>query len=139
MTTGFCGLLRDHGDSVYDFVHRGMASRLRVGGLLARSRMLERIRLSPEGASAGDLVRVSRDLHAAGCQVYSLTYHSPSLVPGHTPYVRSERDLARFIGAIDEYCRFFRDELGGVFMSLSQLYALLREQCTPTLGLCAAP
>ena len=43
--------------------------------------------------------------------------------------VRTQRDLESFIATVDDYCRFFRDELGGVFMSLSSLYELLaREQ-----------
>lgn len=128
VTTGYCGLLRAHGSRLYGFAHHGLAERARLGGLLARTRMLERIRLSPEGATIADLKRVSRGLSAAGCQIYSLTYHSPSLAPGHTPYVRTQRDLERFIATVDDYCRFFRDELGGVFMSLSSLYELLARE-----------
>lgn len=127
VTTGYCGLLRDHGPGLYGFAQSGLASKARLGGILARTRMLERIRLSPEGATASDLMRVSRDLVASGCQIFSLTYHSPSLVPGHTPYVRTERDLEQFITSIRDYCTFFRDELGGVFMNMSQLYMQLLE------------
>lgn len=125
VTTGFCGLLHEHGRRLYPFAQQGMAARMRLGAVLARSRMLERIRLSPEGASAADLKRVSRQLAADGCQIYSLTYHSPSLVPGHTPYVRSAADLAGFMHTIEAFCDFFRDELGGVFMSMSELYRSL--------------
>ena len=31
-----------------------------------------------------------------GLPVIVLSFHSPSLVPGHTPYVRTEADLDRF-------------------------------------------
>jgi len=31
-----------------------------------------------------------------GVQAISLSFHSPSLVPGHTPYVRNERELRSF-------------------------------------------
>lgn len=122
VTTGFCGLLREHGQRLYPLAQRGLGARAHLGAVLARSRVLERIRLSPEGASAADLKRVVRQMAAGGCQVYCLTYHSPSLAPGHTPYVRSAADLATFMRTIEAFCEFFRDELGGVFMSMSQLY-----------------
>jgi hypothetical protein len=31
-----------------------------------------------------------------GTEIFSLSFHSPSLVPGHTPYVRDQNDLAGF-------------------------------------------
>jgi hypothetical protein len=52
-------------------------------------------------------------MHAAGHRVFVLTYHSPSLEPGHTPYVRTEDDLARFLAWLDGFYSFFREELGG--------------------------
>jgi uncharacterized protein Usg len=131
VTTGFCGLLREHGRTLYPFAQQGLAARARLGAVLARSRMLERIRLSPEGASASDLKRVTRQMAAAGCRIYSLSYHSPSLVPGHTPYVRSAADLAAFLHTMEAFCEFFRAELGGVFMSMSQLYQRLLATRTP--------
>jgi hypothetical protein len=60
--------------------------------------------------------------------VFSLTYHSPSMIPGHTPYVRTEADLARLIATVHDYCAWFRDEVGGEFMSLSKLRQALAAQ-----------
>ena len=67
--------------------------------------------------------RLAGALLAGGCQVFSLTYHSPSLMPGHTPYVyvRGEADLERLIATVHDDCAWFRDRGGGEFMSLSQL------------------
>ena len=60
---------------------------------------------------------------ARGHRTFSLTYHSPSLAPGHTPYVRDGADLDRFLGSIEQVLTFFRDDLGGRFTTLSQVYA----------------
>jgi hypothetical protein len=128
VTAGYCGWLRNSGPALYALAHQPWARAARVGAMLARSRSMERIRLSPEGATIKDMKRLTNVLMKSGCQVYSLTYHSPSLVPGHTPYVRSAADRDTLISAIDQYCRYFRDELGGVFMSLSQAHAALRDQ-----------
>jgi hypothetical protein len=42
-----------------------------------------------------------------------LTYHSSSLLPGATQYVRSETDRRAFLATLDGYLRFFLAELGG--------------------------
>lgn len=124
-TTGYCGQWRHHGDSLYPLLQTALARRLHLGGLAARSKLLERIRLTPEGCDAHALIKLVKTLHHDGCQIFSLTYHSPSLVPGHTPYVRTEADLARFFDTVEAILRYFTDSLGGVFMSLSELHRLL--------------
>jgi hypothetical protein len=128
VTTGYCGWLRTAGNRLYDLTQRPWARRMRVGGVMARSRALERVRLSPEVASGSEMRRLTGALLAGGCQVFSLTYHSPSLVPGHTPYVRTAGELERLVGAVHDYCTWFRDTVGGQFMSLSQLRQALAAQ-----------
>lgn len=82
---------------------------------LARLGLLERIKLTPEGITVAEAQRLLRHMHAAGQRVFVLTYHTPSLEPGNTPYVRSNADLQRFLGWLDEVLDFFRSELGGRF------------------------
>jgi hypothetical protein len=50
---------------------------------------------------------------ATGHRIFVLTYHSPSLVPGNTPYVRNQEQLDRFLDWLDEFYVFFREEAGG--------------------------
>jgi hypothetical protein len=126
VTAGFCGRLRQGGVRWYEALQTPMARQLRLPGIASRTGLLERLRLSPEGYALPDLQRLARTLVHDGCQVLTLTYHSPSLVPGHTPYVRDAADLERFLGNIEALLRYFRDELGGVFMSCSQLRDTLR-------------
>jgi hypothetical protein len=49
-----------------------------------------------------------------GNWLFVMHYHSPSLSPGHTPYVRSAKDADRFVQCIREVCRFFFEEVGGM-------------------------
>lgn len=121
VTTGYAGWLRALGRPLFELSQRSLARRARIGGILARSRALERIRLSPEVASGAEMRRLTTTLHGGGCEVFTLTYHSPSMAVGHTPYVRSTADLERFIATVQDFCSWFRDELGGQFASLSQL------------------
>ncbi len=125
VTTGYAGWLRSQGPSLYAFAQQDWARKARLGGILSRSGALERIRLSPEVATGAEMRRLSTALHAGGCQVFTLTYHSPSMVAGHTPYVRTAAELERFITTVHDYCTWFRDTLGGQFMSVTELAAQL--------------
>lgn len=89
LTTTFWGMLRRQGDFLYPALWR--VPRLR--GLLSRLAMLERIPLTPEGVAVEEAIRGIDMALDDGLPVLVLSFHSPSISPGHTPYVRSEADL----------------------------------------------
>jgi hypothetical protein len=88
---------------------------IHFGGILSRCGAITRIRLSPEGFELGHLKACARALVAAGVGVLVFSFHSPSLSPGFTPYVRDRDDLAEFLRRIDGFLGFFRSEIGGRF------------------------
>jgi len=67
-----------------------------IGGLLSRSRMIDRVPLTPEGVRLADALTAIRQLLDDGHQLFSLSFHTPTVVPGHTPYVRDAADLRIF-------------------------------------------
>ena len=123
LTVGFVGALPGLGDKAGWLFDSANAGRLRIPGVLARAGLVARARLTPEGTPAGEQCRLIAAMAARGHRTFSLTYHSPSLEPGHTPYVRDGADLDRFLGSIEQVLTFFRDDLGGRFTTLSQVYA----------------
>jgi hypothetical protein len=92
LTAIFSGRARRLGPGLY--AAAGRFPRMR--GLLARSGMLERIALTPEGTPLAAALRAIRLLLEADVQLLSISFHSPSIEPGHTPYVRDAADLRRF-------------------------------------------
>ncbi len=124
LSTGFAGRFAAAGPQVYPRLFEPAALRLHAPGVMARLRLLERIRLSPEGAEFAALRRLTRAMLAAGTRVFSLTYHSPSLVPGHTPYVRTGAEVQSFLSTIDRYLRWFLGDLGGRPSTPEELYRL---------------
>jgi hypothetical protein len=64
--------------------------------MMSRSRLLSRVALTPEGMPLGDGLEAIRVLLDDGVRLFSLSFHSPSVEPGHTPYVRDAADLRRF-------------------------------------------
>ncbi|WP_030541861.1 polysaccharide deacetylase family protein [Sphingobium sp. DC-2] len=92
LSTAFTGLLRRSGGRCYEAARRAG----RLGGALARAGMLSRVPLTPEGVPLRDAIRAIDALMEEGVRVLSFSFHSPTLEPGHTPYVRDESDLTAF-------------------------------------------
>lgn len=92
LTTVFWGPLRRQGAVIHPALWR--APRLR--GLLAATGLLERIPLTPEGVGVEEALKAIDVALDDGLPLLVFSFHSPSLRPGHTPYVRDEDDLDRF-------------------------------------------
>jgi len=86
---------------------------LRLGAILARGRLLDRIQLTPEGTRLIEAQRLTRAMLAQGHNLFVVGYHSPSLQPGCTPYVRTAADLQRMLAWLEGYLEFFLGEIGG--------------------------
>jgi hypothetical protein len=92
LTTVFSGALRGSGDTLFGRWFHSHTAR----SMFARSHILERIALTPEGIPV-DKAKEGIDLALAdGIAVLNLSFHSPSLMAGNTPYVRSEAELNEF-------------------------------------------
>lgn len=93
LTTVFSGWLRRGARSAFDLLAHGQSP---IISMLARSRALERLALTPEGIPARraiDAIDIALDV---GLPVLNFSFHSPSLVPGNTPYVQSAEDVLAF-------------------------------------------
>lgn len=92
LSAAYVGTLRSHGQSLYR-----AAGRLPRGrGLLARTGLLNRVSLTPEGMPLEEALAAVRALIEDGVRWFSLSFHSPSVEPGHTPFVRTAEDLRLF-------------------------------------------
>lgn len=94
LTTVYWGLLRQLGG----WLHARMWRVPRLRGAFARFGLLERIPLTPEGVTVEEALRGIDIAIDEGLPVLVFSFHSPSLAPGFTPYVRSEDDLDAFYG-----------------------------------------
>lgn len=113
LTAGFFGPLRRWGREIYAATDTPALRAVRLSGIGALLGLFNRATLTPEGIPLGEAKALTRALLKDGQKIFTLSFHSPSLVPGNTPYVRSEADLAAFLAWLDDYFRFFFDELGG--------------------------
>jgi hypothetical protein len=128
LTAGFIGAAGRFGGRLRPVFESPLARRARLPGLLARTGLIARSTLTPEGVSAEEQIRLLRALIGRGHGFFTLVYHSPSLAPGNTPYVRNAADLAAFLRRIETVLTAFRDDMDGEFTTLTRYRAaLLRE------------
>lgn len=92
VTTVFSGALRSAGKLIFSRAFDSLASR----GLLARTGMLERIALTPEGIPIEKAIQAVDVALGRNIPILNFSFHSPSLAVGHTPYVRSAEELEAF-------------------------------------------
>ncbi len=90
VTTLFGGLFGRAGSWLY---HRTSSN---SHAALARLGLAERIALTPEGIPAERACKAIDIAIEQRLPVLNFSFHSPSLQPGNTPYVRSEADLELF-------------------------------------------
>ncbi len=92
LTTIFTGRLRRAGPQL----DRALAGIPRGRGLFSRAGLLSRVALTPEDMPIADALEAVTVAAGEGLRLLNFSFHSPSLVPGHTPYVRDDEDRRAF-------------------------------------------
>jgi len=113
---GWGGVIKPHIDPLARKLER-----LRIPGILARSGFSDRLKLSPEGYTSNEHIKLANSLIKKGNRILSWTLHSSSFAPGYSPYVRTENDLNEFKAKFDLFFDYFFNTLGGVAVTPAQL------------------
>ena len=92
LTTVYSGLLRKQAGLLAGIMEKYPL----VNAVGSRSKMLERIPLTPEGISARETKEAIDVALDDDLRLLVFSFHSPSLAPGHTPYVRTQAELDGF-------------------------------------------
>lgn len=92
LTTVFLGHARSMGRGIYGY----LGDQRLVRGILSRLHLVQRISLTPEGVPAAKACEAIDTGLDQGLRLLTMSFHSPSLAIGHTPYVTSEADLTQF-------------------------------------------
>jgi hypothetical protein len=125
LSVGFTGFMARYHRMLEPLVNHPLVEAARVKAAASRFGIFDRICLSPEGFTLAEQKRLTRQLLAQGQRLFNLSYHSPSLLPGSTPYVRSEDELAQFLERLEAYLAWFAGELGGCFTTPLEIKRLL--------------
>jgi hypothetical protein len=133
MTRGFSGFRTgQRGAMLYRKLQASRGGRAKLS-VLSRVRLFERGTLTPEGVDPAAQRRLTRSLIRDGHKVFTLSYHSPSLEPGHTPYVRNQKHLDKFLDSIKATLEFFFEYLCAEATTPVALWDLAFRQTRPGL------
>lgn len=94
VSSTYSGLLRPVGP----LIHRIQRHMPTFFSGFSRFRLLERIALTPEGVSHEEALRGIDLLLKSDLPVLVLSFHSPTLAPGHTPYTKTPTDVETLYG-----------------------------------------
>jgi len=112
VTVGYVGWLSFNMrwcNAVRTVAQRKVLARARVAGILSRSNVVNKIWLSPETADAAAMINLARRLRSQGYRFLNLTFHSPSLRAGLTPFVRTQHDEQRLWENVRRFLSFARE------------------------------
>lgn len=111
VTGAFVGWAGPLSKPLYNLAYK--FKKFRLPGLLSKSAAVDRLILSPEGFDTDDHKKITNFLYNKGVRTFTWSFHSPSVVPGCTPYVKNDVDLQKFLDSFRKYFDFFFDELNG--------------------------
>ena len=112
VTIGYVGWLSFDmrwSNAIQRIVQRKPFARARVAGILSKANLLRKVWLSPEISDAAEMIRLARHLQSRGYRFLNLTFHSPSLRAGLTPFVRKQQVEQRFWEKLRRFFTFARD------------------------------
>jgi len=89
VTTVFRGMLRKQG-KMLRWLPKPLPT---LASVMSRTGFLEKIPLTPEGVTITEALRGAEMAVDDGLPIIVLSFHSPSLAIGHTPYVRNDEEL----------------------------------------------
>jgi len=113
------------------FLRRRLARWIRVGGLAAELRLLQKTMLTPESTTVRDMLALSRLLAGAGVSHLQVTFHSPSLSPGLTPFAPSRADVDLLLARLERYLEQLSKHASLTFKTVSEVAAAAAPERRP--------
>jgi len=123
ITSSFVGTAGSASKRLFNFSQA--TKKIKMPGILSRLGIVDRLVLSPEGYSTQEHVRISEFLYRQGVRTFTWSFHSPTVMPGTTDYVRNELDLKKFLDSFRQYFDFFFNNMKGVATTPTKLKSQL--------------
>lgn len=124
-SSAFSGLLAPVGSYLNDESSENGRNSL-SNGVLSKLKLLCRLNLTPEGYTIEEAITCIGRLQKLNIKVFTISFHSPSLEIGNTPYVRNEHDKRQLLHWLDEILKYLKDEVGAAPSTAAQTYEFCR-------------
>ena len=98
---------------------------LHLAGIAARAGVLKRLALCPEHQSTADMLTLSRRLLEHGVRHLQISWHTPSLQPGLSPFTATAADVTRLYDSVEAYLEGLSRMTPLTFVTVSEAAAIL--------------
>ena len=106
--------------SIYDFLGKDRLRVLRLRGIADKLGLLKKIWLSPELSGYKEMQHLSKVIIGLGVPVLNLFFHSTSLVPGFSPFIKTDSDRDAFFRTLELFFAWLQDNYNLKSVSLSE-------------------
>ena len=108
-------------DALHSKLSTPPLNHLHLVGILWRLGLLRKTTVTPEGHNSGDICRCIDAAIARGDCIINMFFHSSDLLPGSTPYVRTQADKRRFLDCIKRCIEHIRDTHHAEFLTMREI------------------
>jgi hypothetical protein len=99
-------------------------SKLKLIGIMYRLHLLNQIWLSPESSDSKEMIKLTQMMVKKNYAILNMTFHSPSLIEGLSPFVKTKEGERKFVKRIKNFLAFTHD-VGMVSIKLSETIGLI--------------
>jgi hypothetical protein len=121
ITVGYTRFSRESWPAIARLQENPVVRRLRIAGLASKLARLDRVILTPEAHGADEMLNLTRHLLDHGVGYLHMYFHSNSLLPGLTPFTRSESEVDRVYGRIQRYVEGLTALVDVTFLTASEV------------------
>jgi hypothetical protein len=108
-TVGFVQSHFGRSNALFNFLRKRPFNRLRLLSILERLGLLNRVALSPELSSDREMIALTKRLLQKRFPLINLFFHSPTLCPGLSPFVKTEADQREFMARLRRFLVFAKE------------------------------
>ena len=112
-TGAFCGWAAGDRRALNRWARSSWRQRTKMPSVLYRSNAVRQIHLTPEATSVAHMIQLVKELYRRGQRCFLVALHSPSVMPGGTPYAKTEKEVTELLRRLDRLLAFFFHELRG--------------------------
>lgn len=136
VTIGFNRWLSKSLKKVYFWLQKDWLTPMHPLGLLHHTGLLRKIWLSPELSSTNDMITLSNTMIKHGKRILNLSFHSSTLLPGRTPFVKNKNELERFYFRLEKFLEYLNSTTNLVPLTLSEIRRLVESKGKPFASSC---